>query len=153
MLTHWATLAQESKLSINEIKIKMFSGLAGHQKIKMLQAWLDTKSYCATLAHKANHSFTPNCQWKDFFHPRWAKNHQKFKSEAKWEGLLDLASPTNNPAQVWTAALCSSHKTHFRGRGGETNFNKKYSWNNFLQKIISDLIRVNFSSDQDLCYF
>ena len=33
MLAHWATMAQESKLSINEIKIKMFSGLAGHQII------------------------------------------------------------------------------------------------------------------------
>jgi len=39
--------------------------------IDIPQAWLDTESYCATLAHKTNHSFTPNCQWNDFFHPRF----------------------------------------------------------------------------------
>ena len=38
--------------------------------INVLQDWLETKAYCATLAHKTNHSFTPNCQWDNFFHPR-----------------------------------------------------------------------------------
>merc|ERR1712107_386095 len=27
--------------------------------------------YCATLAHKANHSFTPNVEWGIFEHPRF----------------------------------------------------------------------------------
>jgi len=28
-------------------------------------------SYCASLAHKTNHSFVPNCEFGEFFHPRW----------------------------------------------------------------------------------
>jgi len=30
-----------------------------------------TTQYSATLAHKANHSFTPNCEWTLFEHPRF----------------------------------------------------------------------------------
>jgi len=30
-----------------------------------------TSQYCATLAHKANHSFVPNCEWTLFEHPRF----------------------------------------------------------------------------------
>ena len=29
----------------------------------------DTSSYCATLAHKINHSFRPNCKFSDYHHP------------------------------------------------------------------------------------
>ena len=29
----------------------------------------DTSSYCATLAHKINHSFRPNCRFRDYDHP------------------------------------------------------------------------------------
>ena len=42
--------------------------------IESLQAWLETKAYCATLAHKTNHSFEPNSEWNNFFHPRWSSN-------------------------------------------------------------------------------
>jgi len=28
-------------------------------------------SYCASLAHKTNHSFIPNCEFGEFIHPRW----------------------------------------------------------------------------------
>ncbi|XP_064417302.1 histone-lysine N-methyltransferase SETD7 [Latimeria chalumnae] len=31
----------------------------------------DTKKYCASLGHKANHSFTPNCIYDTFVHPRF----------------------------------------------------------------------------------
>ena len=30
-----------------------------------------TSQYCATLAHKANHSFTPNVEWTLYEHPRF----------------------------------------------------------------------------------
>uniref|UniRef100_V9KF86 Histone-lysine N-methyltransferase SETD7 n=1 Tax=Callorhinchus milii TaxID=7868 RepID=V9KF86_CALMI len=30
-----------------------------------------TKHYCASLGHKANHSFTPNCMYAPFIHPRF----------------------------------------------------------------------------------
>lgn len=30
-----------------------------------------TENYCATLGHKANHSFTPNCKYDTFIHPRF----------------------------------------------------------------------------------
>ncbi|XP_023348390.1 histone-lysine N-methyltransferase SETD7, partial [Eurytemora carolleeae] len=29
------------------------------------------KNYCASLAHKTNHSFLPNCEFSEIFHPRW----------------------------------------------------------------------------------
>jgi len=28
-------------------------------------------NYCASLAHKTNHSFVPNCEFDEFNHPRW----------------------------------------------------------------------------------
>ena len=31
--------------------------------------WRDTDRYCASLAHKCNHSFSPNCQFGQFQHP------------------------------------------------------------------------------------
>ena len=31
----------------------------------------NTDQYCATLAHKSNHSFTPNCRWSRIDHPRF----------------------------------------------------------------------------------
>ena len=31
----------------------------------------DTTTYCATLAHKANHSFTASCVWTRIDHPRF----------------------------------------------------------------------------------
>ena len=31
----------------------------------------NTAQYCATLAHKANHSFHPNCRWSRIDHPRF----------------------------------------------------------------------------------
>ncbi|KAI4879319.1 hypothetical protein NFI96_022624 [Prochilodus magdalenae] len=30
-----------------------------------------TENYCASLGHKANHSFTPNCKYDPFVHPRF----------------------------------------------------------------------------------
>ena len=31
----------------------------------------DTSVYCATSAHKINHSFQPNCRFSRFNHPRF----------------------------------------------------------------------------------
>ena len=31
----------------------------------------DMSAYCATSAHKINHSFQPNCRFSRFNHPRW----------------------------------------------------------------------------------
>ena len=67
--------------------------------LSLSQAWLDTESYCATLAHKTNHSFTPNCQWNDFFHPRCTIEPElrRFSEKFPWTKHLkslsaDLAS-------------------------------------------------------------
>lgn len=35
--------------------------------------WCDTSHYCATLGHKANHSFEPNCKYDRFNHPRFGE--------------------------------------------------------------------------------
>ncbi|KAJ8262391.1 hypothetical protein GJAV_G00165910 [Gymnothorax javanicus] len=32
-----------------------------------------TDKYCASLGHKANHSFTPNCTYEPFLHPRFGR--------------------------------------------------------------------------------
>ena len=32
-----------------------------------------TKNYSATLAHKVNHSFNPNCEWVHAMHPCYGK--------------------------------------------------------------------------------
>jgi len=32
---------------------------------------ISTENYCASLAHKANHSFSPNCEFIRFYHPRY----------------------------------------------------------------------------------
>jgi len=42
-----------------------------HTDIDIPGDYLGVHQYCATLAHKANHSFTPNCEWGQFYHPRF----------------------------------------------------------------------------------
>ncbi|XP_043982095.1 histone-lysine N-methyltransferase SETD7 [Gambusia affinis] len=39
--------------------------------IDVPQPFDQTERYCASLGHKANHSFTPNCQYELFVHPRF----------------------------------------------------------------------------------
>ena len=39
--------------------------------IDIPEADQSTLNYCATLAHKANHSFSPNCVWSRIDHPRF----------------------------------------------------------------------------------
>ena len=39
----------------------------------MPETWCHTR-YCATLGHKVNHSFSPNCQYTKFEHPRLGKS-------------------------------------------------------------------------------
>ena len=40
------------------------------EKLIFLNSRID--QYCATLAHKANHSFTPNTRWGRMDHPKYA---------------------------------------------------------------------------------
>ncbi|CAF91934.1 unnamed protein product, partial [Tetraodon nigroviridis] len=48
------------------------------------------KIYCASLGHKANHSFTPNCKYEPFVHPRFGpiKCIRTIKSVKKDEELV-----------------------------------------------------------------
>ncbi|XP_072898824.1 histone-lysine N-methyltransferase SETD7 isoform X1 [Hemitrygon akajei] len=39
--------------------------------IDVPEPYNSTKQYCASLGHKANHSFTPNCIYATFIHPRF----------------------------------------------------------------------------------
>ncbi|XP_068596444.1 histone-lysine N-methyltransferase SETD7 [Brachionichthys hirsutus] len=39
--------------------------------IDVPQPFDQTENYCASLGHKANHSFTPNCKYDPFVHPRF----------------------------------------------------------------------------------
>ena len=50
--------------------------------------------YCATLAHKCNHSFTPNLKWGRIDHPRFSSAmHKRYKSPPSWQLVTsDLAS-------------------------------------------------------------
>ncbi|XP_053559659.1 histone-lysine N-methyltransferase SETD7-like [Bombina bombina] len=39
--------------------------------IDVPEPYNETAKYCASLGHKANHSFTPNCIYDTFTHPRF----------------------------------------------------------------------------------
>jgi len=39
--------------------------------IDILEKYQSISNYCASLAHKTNHSFLPNCEFSEIFHPRW----------------------------------------------------------------------------------
>ena len=45
--------------------------LNGDWDMDIPKGYHQLKQYCATLAHKANHSFTPNVEWGIFEHPRF----------------------------------------------------------------------------------
>jgi len=45
--------------------------LNGDTDIDIPEDMRSVTQYCATLAHKANHSFTPNCRWGRVDHPRF----------------------------------------------------------------------------------
>jgi len=42
-----------------------------HGTIDILEKYRSTTIYCATLAHKTNHSFIPNSEFVVYDHPRW----------------------------------------------------------------------------------
>lgn len=80
--------------------------------------WCDTSHYCATLGHKANHSFEPNCKYDRFNHPRFGEikcirtikevypgdeltvaygyDHEKFDSEAPYWYREELKTWSSN---------------------------------------------------------
>jgi len=39
--------------------------------VDILEKYHPYANYCASLAHKTNHSFIPNCEFSEFNHPRW----------------------------------------------------------------------------------
>lgn len=39
--------------------------------VDILEKYHPYSNYCASLAHKTNHSFIPNCEFSEFNHPRW----------------------------------------------------------------------------------
>ena len=39
--------------------------------IDVPEEYSSTEAYCASLGHKANHSFNPNCEYTPFYHPRF----------------------------------------------------------------------------------
>jgi len=45
--------------------------LDGDTDLDIPESLRSLTAYCATLAHKANHSFTPNCRWGRIDHPRF----------------------------------------------------------------------------------
>merc|ERR1711974_357236 len=45
--------------------------LDGNTDLDIPESLRSLSAYCATLAHKANHSFTPNCRWGRVDHPRF----------------------------------------------------------------------------------
>jgi len=45
--------------------------LNGDMDMDIPNGFQSTDQYCATLAHKANHSFSPNCEWTLFESPRF----------------------------------------------------------------------------------
>lgn len=67
-----------------------------------------TSQYCATLAHKSNHSFTPNGEWSLFEHPRFGlvRSITAMKDIAKGEEILvnytmTIAKSPDWYRQVW----------------------------------------------------
>jgi len=42
-----------------------------HGTIDIMEKYREINNYCATLAHKTNHSFVPNSEFVVFDHPRW----------------------------------------------------------------------------------
>ena len=43
----------------------------GHERMDIPEEFRSTKNYCATVGHKCNHSFRPNCNFSQFHHPRF----------------------------------------------------------------------------------
>eukprot|EP00092_Neocalanus_flemingeri_P008080 GFUD01008718.1.p1 GENE.GFUD01008718.1~~GFUD01008718.1.p1 ORF type:complete len:555 (+),score=120.69 GFUD01008718.1:44-1708(+) len=59
-------------ISWDEDSYKIFDpSRTPHGTIDIMEKYRDIKNYCATLAHKTNHSFVPNCEFLVFDHPRW----------------------------------------------------------------------------------
>ena len=50
-----------------------------------IPAWAtSTAAYCASLAHKANHSFNPNCQFVVFDHPKFGRRKTEYFTKDKY---------------------------------------------------------------------
>ncbi len=52
-------------------KIYINADYASGERMDIPEDCIDTNNYCATLGHKLNHSFQPNCEEWFFDHPRF----------------------------------------------------------------------------------
>ena len=75
----------------------------------------DLSVYCASLGHKVNHSFIPNCSFGTMFHPRWGRVRTVETMEEVEEGqeLLvdygyDLLRCPEWYRELWTRELGGS---------------------------------------------
>ncbi|XP_041041223.1 histone-lysine N-methyltransferase SETD7 isoform X3 [Carcharodon carcharias] len=64
-LTHEEVDSRDWSINGNTIS------LDGDTVLDVPEPYNSTKRYCASLGHKANHSFTPNCSYATFIHPRF----------------------------------------------------------------------------------
>lgn len=73
---------------------KIFDPTCKEGVVNIPSKYHQLSSYCASLAHKTNHSFVPNCEFGEFWHPRWglvpcivSKHHMAAGEEAfVWYG-------------------------------------------------------------------
>ena len=55
---------------LEENAYKIFDPTNKNGTVDICQEFRTLNNYCATLAHKTNHSFVPNCEFHEFHHPR-----------------------------------------------------------------------------------
>jgi len=72
--------------------------------------YVSTENYNASLAHKANHSFSPNCDFIRFYHPRYCGQSLAIRTSRDIfcgeEFTVNYKYDTND-APEWYAQLCS----------------------------------------------
>ena len=98
-----------------EVQVNV-SGMSGERQIS-IWAWhwwtwnlfRSTAAYCATLGHKCNHSFNPNCHFSQYNHPRWSLNILRFLgvialpliSGLEWFLASKLAGKSSEVRSCW----------------------------------------------------
>lgn len=57
----------------DECSYRIFVDEESEERMDIPSEYLDLDKYCATLGHKVNHSFHPNCDFSTFEHPRFGR--------------------------------------------------------------------------------
>ena len=65
--------SDDSDESWEECAYRIFIDPDSDERVDMPREFLDPQVYCATLGHKVNHSFQPNCNFDVFDHPRFGR--------------------------------------------------------------------------------